>query len=56
MSVQPNPARQKKITIHTLQAMKARGEKISMLTAYDYPTALAMERAGLEIDRPAGRR
>lgn len=49
MSVQPIPARQKKITIHTLQAMKARGEKISMLTAYDYPTALAMERAGLDV-------
>jgi len=49
MSAQPAPARHKKITVQSLQAMKARGEKISMLTAYDYPTALAMERAGLDI-------
>ena len=26
----------KKVTTHQLQAMKERGEKISMLTAYDF--------------------
>ncbi|OGF52898.1 MAG: 3-methyl-2-oxobutanoate hydroxymethyltransferase [Candidatus Fraserbacteria bacterium RBG_16_55_9] len=29
--------------------MKARGEKITMLTAYDYPTAVLMDRAGIEV-------
>jgi len=39
----------KKVTIHHIQAMKARHEVISMLTAYDYPTALVMDQVGLEI-------
>ena len=39
----------KKITIHDLHAKKQRGEPISMLTAYDYPSALLMDRAGLEM-------
>src|SRR4030043_1159437 len=39
----------KKVTIHLIQAMKARHEVISMLTAYDYPTALVMDQAGLDI-------
>jgi 3-methyl-2-oxobutanoate hydroxymethyltransferase len=39
----------KKMTIRLIQAMKTRREKISMLTAYDYPTALIMDQAGLEI-------
>ena len=32
-----------------LQEMKERGEKISMTTAYDYPTACMVEQAGIEI-------
>jgi 3-methyl-2-oxobutanoate hydroxymethyltransferase len=39
----------KKITIPAIQAMKTRHEVISMLTAYDYPTALIMDQVGLEI-------
>lgn len=39
----------KKITILDLQAMKDRGEKIAMLTAYDYPTARILDACGLEI-------
>jgi 3-methyl-2-oxobutanoate hydroxymethyltransferase len=39
----------KKITVRQIQAMKARGEPISMLTAYDYPTALVMDQAGMDI-------
>jgi 3-methyl-2-oxobutanoate hydroxymethyltransferase len=39
----------KKVTIRHIQAMKARGEPISMLTAYDYPTALVMDQAGMDI-------
>lgn len=39
----------KKITTHTLQAMKAGGEKIAMLTAYDYSMATVLDHAGLDI-------
>lgn len=39
----------KKITTHTLAEMKQAGEKISMLTAYDYTTAGIVDRAGMEI-------
>ena len=39
----------KKITTHQLQAMKDRGEKISMLTAYDYSMAQLIDGAGIDI-------
>ena len=38
-----------KITIRTLRRMKAHGEKITMLTAYDYPMARAVDEAGIEV-------
>jgi 3-methyl-2-oxobutanoate hydroxymethyltransferase len=38
-----------KITIRTLPRMKAQGEKITMLTAYDYPLARAVDEAGIEV-------
>ena len=38
-----------KIRTLTLQAMKKRGEKIAVLTAYDYPMAKALDQAGLEV-------
>ncbi len=41
--------RRKKITIIELSAMKKRGENVSWLTAYDYPTAQFAEEAGLEM-------
>ncbi|MGQ9478209.1 MAG: 3-methyl-2-oxobutanoate hydroxymethyltransferase [Candidatus Bipolaricaulia bacterium] len=40
---------QEKITVLALQRMKEQGQKISMITAYDYPTALLVDRAGLEL-------
>ena len=39
----------KKITTHQLQAMKNRGEKIAMLTAYDYSMAKIIDQAGIDI-------
>lgn len=39
----------KRITVHTLQAMKDNNEKISMLTAYDYSMAKILDEAGVEI-------
>jgi 3-methyl-2-oxobutanoate hydroxymethyltransferase len=43
----PDPKREK-VTLHTLQSMKDRRAPISMLTAYDYPTAHALDRAGID--------
>jgi len=39
----------KKITTHTLQKMKAAGEKISMITAYDFSFAKIFDAAGIDI-------
>ena len=39
----------KRITTHTLQEMKMRGEKISMLTSYDYSMAKIVDQAGIDI-------
>jgi 3-methyl-2-oxobutanoate hydroxymethyltransferase len=39
----------KKITTHTLQEMKLNGQKISMLTAYDYSMARIVDEAGIDV-------
>jgi 3-methyl-2-oxobutanoate hydroxymethyltransferase len=39
----------KKVTTHVLQAMKHNGEKISMLTAYDYSLAKIVDQAGVDV-------
>jgi 3-methyl-2-oxobutanoate hydroxymethyltransferase len=39
----------RKITIVDLQKKKETGEAITMLTAYDYPTGLLVERAGIDV-------
>ncbi len=39
----------KRITTNTLQDMKSRGEKISMLTAYDYSMATIVDAAGTDV-------
>ena len=39
----------KRITTHILQLMKERGEKISMLTAYDFSMARIVDAAGIDI-------
>ena len=37
------------ITTHVLQTMKDRGERISMLTSYDYSMARILDQAGIDI-------
>lgn len=39
----------KKITTHSIQEMKSTGEKISMLTAYDYTMAKILDHAGIDV-------
>ena len=39
----------RKVTTHRLIEMKQRGEKISMLTAYDYSMAQLIDQAGMDI-------
>src|SRR5665648_835480 len=39
----------RKVTTHRLKEMKIRGEKISMLTAYDYSMASIIDQAGMDI-------
>lgn len=39
----------KVVTTHVLSEMKLRGEKISMLTAYDYSMARIVDAAGIDV-------
>ncbi|SNR83104.1 3-methyl-2-oxobutanoate hydroxymethyltransferase [Desulfurobacterium atlanticum] len=39
----------KKVTTKTLREMKINGEKIAMLTAYDYTSALIVDNAGVDV-------
>ncbi len=39
----------KRVTTHTLQEMKHRGEKIAMLTAYDFSMATIVDASGMDI-------
>ena len=43
------PSDVRRITTHVLQAMKEDGEKIAMLTAYDFSMAKILDEAGIEI-------
>ena len=38
-----------KTTVATLKKKKLAGEKVTMLTAYDYSTAKLMDNAGIEM-------
>src|SRR6056297_2998271 len=46
MSVHSNV---KRVTTHTLQEMKSKGEKIAMLTSYDYSMAKIVDEAGVDV-------
>jgi 3-methyl-2-oxobutanoate hydroxymethyltransferase len=39
----------RKVTTHVLIAMKHKGQKISMLTAYDYSMAKILDKAGIDV-------
>ena len=39
----------RRITTHRIQSMKQRGERIPMITAYDYPTARIADEAGIPM-------
>ena len=39
----------KKVTTHTLLKMKGQGEKISMITAYDYSFARLFDKSGIDV-------
>ena len=39
----------RKVTTHRLVEMKQRGEKISMLTSYDYTMAQIVDGAGIDV-------
>ena len=39
----------KRVTTHTIQELKNKGEKISALTAYDFSMARAVDTAGVEV-------
>ena len=43
------PMNRKKVTLLTLQDKKKRGQPISMLTAYDYPTAMLVDEAEIDM-------
>src|SRR5947207_6369294 len=43
------PAAPKKVTVATLASYKARGRRAVFVTAYDYPTAVFAERAGVDM-------
>ncbi|MGE5344576.1 MAG: 3-methyl-2-oxobutanoate hydroxymethyltransferase [Acidithiobacillales bacterium] len=43
------PLARSRLTPQSLLAKKKRGEPVTMVTAYDYPSALAADRAGLDV-------
>ncbi|MBE1876206.1 3-methyl-2-oxobutanoate hydroxymethyltransferase [Myceligenerans pegani] len=45
----PTPASAKKVRVHHLAAAKERGEKITMLTAYDAVTAALLDASGVDL-------
>ncbi|MDR0430376.1 MAG: 3-methyl-2-oxobutanoate hydroxymethyltransferase [Tannerellaceae bacterium] len=49
MSVAKRDTENRKVTTHRLIEMKQRGEKISMLTAYDYSMAKLIDQAGMDV-------
>ncbi len=49
MSASPRPDARKPVTLTKLAEMRALGEPIVMVTAYDHPSALVVEEAGVDV-------
>lgn len=49
MSTQTTTENARKVTTRRLVEMKQRGEKIAMLTAYDYSSALIVDQSGIDV-------
>lgn len=49
MSTQKSSGKETKVTTQTVVEMKERGEKISMLTAYDFTMARIVDQAGIDV-------
>jgi 3-methyl-2-oxobutanoate hydroxymethyltransferase len=45
----PTQQKAKRVTVHVLNEMKLKGEKIAMLTAYDYSMARILDEAGIDV-------
>ena len=45
----PPPQKPRKVTTLSIASKKRRGNKITMVTAYDYPSAVHVDRAGIDI-------
>ncbi|PIF06387.1 MAG: 3-methyl-2-oxobutanoate hydroxymethyltransferase [Draconibacterium sp.] len=45
----PEQSKKRKVTTHRLSEMKLRGDKIAMLTAYDYSMAQLVDEAGIDV-------
>ena len=43
------PKRPRKVTTLSIASKKRRGHKITMVTAYDYPSAVHVDRAGIDV-------
>src|SRR6476659_58394 len=49
MSTPPKDPDRKRVTLTKLAEMRALGEPIVMITAYDHPSALVVEQAGVDV-------